>query len=270
MNYVKIDTDATNFHSESSSNGTFDCHFISGLIWPLTIIIIIAYYRKDIKNMINSITSRINDGSNIEFGNNIFKIGSSLSREEVRAKAEVEYQDSGNSINSEGDRPDLDKDETKTSIKEEYVRDLLNIEAVVADTVRKFYSDRYRIITNYRIKSYEYDIILDAPVLQDNDKVIEIRYFKFGTNAVYIREALIRLYVFLDAYRKTLKRNADAILIVIIPQLRYKENEIDEFMKLPEKMEYIPSDNLSIFFYKEEELNNLTKDQFNIIDSKKR
>jgi hypothetical protein len=61
--------------SEKDTFNWCDCQLLQSIVWPLTLIIILALFFRNIKNILDVIHKRIKDGSNIEVGPSGLKIG---------------------------------------------------------------------------------------------------------------------------------------------------------------------------------------------------
>ncbi|MCX6195270.1 MAG: hypothetical protein NTY55_01290 [Flavobacteriia bacterium] len=238
-----------------------DCKLLINLFWPLTIIIIIFYFRLTINNLLESISERIKKGDNIKLGTSGIEIQRPMKEEEVREKAEAEYKDTVEDYS-------LNVTKQKGTIvfnKEKFVQSYINIEKTISEKLRQYFSDKFRVMVNYRIQHFEYDIILNSPLTQDEDKIIEIKYFPRGTTTVLLRETLLRLYIAEKMYQDTLKKIARPILLIVIPKDKYNLFEIAKLKETLKHLKNIKLDNLSMHFLKEEELNDLTIEELRVI-----
>lgn len=177
-----------------------------------------------------------------------------LSEREVVFKAETEYKETV-------EEPAITTT-TETTKKEEFVKSYLQVEQIISDKIKLFFSDKYRVLNNYRLKQFEYDIILNAPLQQDGDKIIEIKYYPSGAKSQYIRETLIRLEIAKKYYQETMQKDVKPILLIVLPEDKYNLSEIEEFKEIPKQLRQIKLDNLSLRFIQENKLNDLTKEWF--------
>jgi hypothetical protein len=238
-----------------------DCKLLINLFWPLTIIIIIFYFRLTIKNLLESISERIKKGDNIKLGTKGIEIQRPMKEEEVIEKAEAEYKDTVEDYTLNVTK----QKETIGSDKEKFVQSYINIEKTISKKLRKYFSDKFRVMVNYRIQHFEYDIILNSPLTQDEDKIIEIKYFPGGTTTVLLRETLLRLYIAEKMYQDTIKKITRPILLIVIPKDKYNLFEIAKLKETLKHLKNIKLDNLSMHFLKEEELNDLTIEKLRVI-----
>ena len=178
-----------------------------------------------------------------------------LSEQEIVVKAETEYQETV-------DEPAITTTTTETTKKEEFVKSYLQVEQIISDKIKLFFSDKYRVLNNYRLKQFEYDIILNAPLLNDRDIIIEIKYYPDGAMSQYIRETLIRLEIAKKYYQGTMQKDVKPILIIVLPEDKYNLSEIEKLKEIPEQLRHIKLDNLSLRFIQEDKLNDLTKEWF--------
>ena len=179
-----------------------------------------------------------------------------LSEKEVVDKAETEYKQTVD----EQDQPTEPK--TETNPKEQFVKSYLQVEQTISDKLKIFFSDKYRVLTNYRLKHFEYDIILNAPLKLDTDKIIEIKYYPNGVTSQYIRETLIRMEIAKGFYQETMQKPVKPVLIIVLPKNKYNPSEIEKLLKeTTRQLKHIKLDNLSLHFISQNELNDLTKER---------
>jgi hypothetical protein len=177
-----------------------------------------------------------------------------LSEEEVVDKAETEYKQTVD----EQAQPAEPK--TETSAKDQFVKSYLQVEQTISDKLKLFFSDKYRVLTNYRLKHFEYDIILNAPLKLDTDKIIEIKYYPNGVTSQYIRETLIRMEIAKGFYQETMKKPVKPVLIIVLPESKYNLFEIAKLKATTRQLKHIKLDNLSMHFISQNKLNDLTKE----------
>ena len=177
-----------------------------------------------------------------------------LSEKEVVDKAETEYKQTVD----EQAQPAESK--TETSDKEQFVKSYLQVEQTISDKLKLFFSDKYRVLTNYRLKHFEYDIILNAPLKLDTDKLIEIKYYPNGVTSQYIRETLIRMEIAKGFYQETMQKPVKPVLIIVLPENKYNLIEIAKLKETTKQLKHIKLDNLSLHFISQNKLNDLTKE----------
>lgn len=177
-----------------------------------------------------------------------------LSEEEVVDKAETEYKQTVD----EQAQPTEPKSET--SAKDQFVKSYLQAEQTISDKLKLFFSDKYRVLTNYRLKHFEYDIILNAPLKLDTDKIIEIKYYPKGVASQYIRETLIRMEIAKRFYQETMQKPVKPVLIIVLPESKYNLIEIAKLKATTRQLKHIKLDNLSMQFISQNKLNDLTKE----------
>jgi hypothetical protein len=259
--HTTIETTNNNKCNDCLMDNICDCKLLINLLWPLTIIIIIIYFRLTIKNLLESIGDRIKKGDNIKLGTGGIEIQRPMIEKEVREKAEEEFK-----VTIEEQTLNVEqKKDALSSDKEKFVRSYLNVEKMISEKLRQYFSDKFRVMVNYRIQHFEYDIILNAPLKQDEDKIIEIKYFPRGATRVLLRETLLRLYIAEKMYQDNLKKVTRPILLIVIPKDKYNLFEISKLKETPKHFKNIKLDNLSMHFLKEEELNDLTIEKLTAI-----
>jgi hypothetical protein len=177
-----------------------------------------------------------------------------LSEKEVVDKAETEYKQTVD------EQAEPIEPKTETSAKDLFVKSYLQVEQTISDKLKLFFSDKYRVLTNYRLKHFEYDIILNAPLKLDTDKIIEIKYYPNGVTSQYIRETLIRLDIAKSFYQETMQKPVKPVLIIVLPEGKYNLVEIAKLKGTTKQLKHIKLDNLSLHFISQNKLNDLTKE----------
>lgn len=177
-----------------------------------------------------------------------------LSEKEVVAKAETEYKQT---VDEQAQPAEA---KTETSAKEQFVKSYLQVEQTISDKLKLFFSDKYRVLTNYRLKHFEYDIILNAPLKLDTDKIIEIKYYPNGVTSQYIRETLIRMEIAKGFYQETMQKPVKPVLIIVLPENKYNLFETAKLKETTKQLKHIKLDNLSLHFIPQNKLNDLTKE----------
>lgn len=187
-----------------------------------------------------------------------------LSEKEVVDKVKAEY------IQTVEEEPTvIETKAEETTAKEQFVKSYLNVEQKISDKLKLFFSDKYRILTNYRLKNIEYDIILNSPLKLETDKIIEIKYYPNGVTSQYIRETLIRIEIAKSFYQDTMQKPVKPVLLVVLPENKFNLFDIAKLKNTVQQLKYIKLDNLSLHFLQENKLNELTKEDLtNIIDEK--
>lgn len=177
-----------------------------------------------------------------------------LTDKEVVDKAETEYQST-----ETGDKEDEDQGTIPKSSKEQFIESYLNIEQTFSEKFNQFFSKSFRVLTNHRIKHFEYDIILNAPLSHDEDKIIEIKYYPSGANRQYILEALIRLEIATKQYQEFAKKPVKPVLFIVLPEDKYNSVEIANLKETPKQLKHIKFDNLSLHFIVKEKISEMSQ-----------
>ncbi len=144
--------------------------------------------------------------------------------------------------------------------KSKFVSSYLKVEQIISNNIKLFFSEKYRIFTNYRIKNHVYDIILNAPLRYDPDILVEIKYYPEGANSVYIRQTLIKMEKAKRIYQSTVNKDVKLILIIVLPENKYDLTEIANFKEIPKQISHIKINNLSMSFIQENKLDELTNE----------
>lgn len=182
-----------------------------------------------------------------------------LSEKEVVKKAETEFKLTiGEQI-----QPTLI--EKEISVKNTFIESYLKIEKVLSDKLKTFFAEKYKVLINYRLNSFEYDIILTTPRRFELDKIIEIKYYPNRVTTQNIRETLIRMDVANRLYQGTMKKPVKSVLIVVIPEIKYNIFEIAKLKETKNQLNLVVLENLTLHFIKENELINLTKEVLSVI-----
>ncbi len=239
---------------------------VDNLIWPITILIILLLFRKKIKYILDGFGDRMKRGDKIKIGKDGLSIEQAipLKEDEVKKNAESEYEimaEESKIKGIKGEVAEVQPQNEPSTAKDKFVKTYLSIEQIISDKFKLFFSDKFRIWTNYRIQQIEYDLILTAPLRQDEDKIIEIKYYPRGANLFYVRETLMRLYIAQKLYQETTKKATKPILLIVIPENKFILSEITKLSDAPKYLKQIKLDNLSLHFIKQEELNDLTKEK---------
>jgi hypothetical protein len=186
-----------------------------------------------------------------------------LSEKEVEEKAETEYTETIEM------QPEKREDQKEITNKENFIRSYLNVEQEISDKLRLLLSDQYRILTNYRLKQVEYDIILNAPLKQDADIIIQIKYYPNGANSPYLKGTLIKMEMAKKLYQETMKKKAKSVLIIVVPESKFNLFEIAKLKAVTKQIKHrdLKPANFSMHFMQENKLSELTKESINnIID----
>lgn len=140
-----------------------------------------------------------------------------LSQDEVSEKAENEFITL--------------KQDTKTVIvdkvlKEDFVTKYLQLERGFFEKLMKFYYNDFRILSNYRINKFEYDIILESRYVKNLDYIFEIKYYPKRYSPNNLNEALLNLEKSTKSYIKNTSRNAKPIMIIVIHEEDFSKKEL--------------------------------------------
>jgi hypothetical protein len=177
-----------------------------------------------------------------------------LSEKEVIDKAETEYTQT---VDEQAQPTEVKKEK---SAKDQFVKSYLQVEQTISNKLKLFFSDKYRVLTNYRLKHFEYDIILNAPLKLDTDKIIEIKYCPNGATSQFIRETLIRMEIAKGFYQETMQKPVKPVLIFVLPESKYNLYQIENLKETTRQLKHKKLDKLSLQFISQNKLNDLTKE----------
>lgn len=182
-----------------------DCKLLSDILWPLTVLIILFTFKKQVQKIIDSIGDRIKKGDTVKLGRDGIEIGQELNTQEVKEKAEKEYKETVD-----------EETEKKTSTqKTEFVPKYLSIERRIFEILLKFLYPKYRILSNRRIQNYEYDLIIETFENKDYDYIIEIKYLLNKPNKLKLEEISLNLSFMTTVYENNFNRIANPALIIV-------------------------------------------------------
>jgi hypothetical protein len=88
------------------------------------------------------------------------------------------------------------------------VKRYFRIEKMVQDKLRVCFGGDGEVLTNRRIKSAEYDVVLQSRNEHLPDVIFEIKYAVQGFKINWVRESVSRLILATEIYNSTTKRNA--------------------------------------------------------------
>jgi hypothetical protein len=235
-----------------------NCKILSDLFWPFTILIIVFIFQKQFKAFIGNIGDRIKKGDKIKVGPRGLEISQELSSQEINIKAENEYdviQDIKETTNTI----------EPTVTKDEFIPKYLHIERRIFEVFMKYLYPKFRILSNRRIKGYEYDLIIETGDYKEFDYILEVKYYPYKFSKIGLQNIAIKLDFLLQIYKDSVNRKVKPILIIVINQDFDEGNisEIREYINKPIKnKEYI-----NLFVIRENEIENLDKYKiFNLFD----
>ena len=227
-----------------------DCKLLSDLIWPLTIVIVFFLFRKVIVEILNIIKERLKNGDDFEFGRDGFKVRRPMPMQNLEITGKI--------ISKFHESDDLNKkaDNIYPKSENEYLKSYLTIENFVINKLQIYFSDRFKIYSNYRIENQQYDIILTSKVKHEPDIIIEIKYFTKKFQRKIIDNTILSLLASINQYKQTVNKPTKGILLIVLTQEIFNSSE---YFNLKEYY----STNTTIKIISEEEL----KAPYNNFDS---
>jgi hypothetical protein len=187
-----------------------DCKLLSDLLWPLTVVLIIFVFKKQVQKIVDIIGDRIKNGSKFKFGRDGIEIGQELSESQQKEKAEEEYKTTIK-------EPRTAEQSEQTISMNDFIPKYLGIERRIFEVLLKALYPLYKIMSNRKIGIYEYDLIIDTLDKKDYDYIIEVKYYP---NANFTKHELQDIAIKLNNMRQEYQRTADkqakpAVIIVI-------------------------------------------------------
>lgn len=209
-----------------------DCKLLSDILWPLTILIILFSFKKQLQKIIDSIGERIKKGDAIKLGKDGIEIGQELSRQEINEKAQNEYNETIKETSAEEKvtEPDITQNE--------FVPNYLNVEKRIFEVLLKFLYPRYRILSNRRIQGYEYDLIIETLNDRDHDYVVEVKYYPNRIRKLGLQDLVVRLMLMKNVYENTLNRSAIPALIIVTKEENTSLLESEMYKLIKEPVEH--------------------------------
>lgn len=179
-----------------------------------------------------------------------------MSPEQIAQKVVVdviEDKDSEEIVSPEEETPLTDVLIPTSSVVHQYFR----VEKMVQDKLRFCLRNDGEVLTNRRIKSAEYDVVLQTTKERLPDVIFEIKYASKGFKLNWVRESVNRLILATELYIGSTGRRAISIILYISPRATlnristetYRHRVIEETRKLDA--------NPSIYFIAEEDWTSL-------------
>jgi hypothetical protein len=228
-----------------------DCKLLSDLLWPLTVLIILFVFKRQVQKIVDSIGDRIKKGAKVKLGRDGIEIGQELSETEQKEKAEEEYK---YTIKEPAETAQPEQTITKT----EFVPKYLSIERRIFEVLLKALYPRYKILSNRRIGLHEYDLIIDTLNNKDFDYIIEVKYYpnaSFTKNS--LQEIALKLSFMKQDYESTYGKSANPALIVVTNKDFDTETkaEIHKHVNEPFK----DKNYIKLLMVKQDDIENLTR-----------
>ncbi|HBL75143.1 MAG: hypothetical protein A2W90_05680 [Bacteroidetes bacterium GWF2_42_66] len=122
-----------------------------------------------------------------------------------------------------------------------------------------FFYPQYRILSNYRIANYEYDIILESTEQPQLDFIFEIKYYPTGYRKNSFKEAITHLSKSTEAYIDVTRRKAKPLLLIVMQ--KNEEINLDELSDINEIRKLREFKNAMMTIVSFDELETITKDR---------
>lgn len=186
-----------------------NCKFLSDLLWPLTVLIILFVLKKQVQKVVDNIGESIRKGAKVKIGREGIEIGQELSEIEQKEKAEDEY------ISTIIEQEDNAQTE-QTITKKEYIPNYLTVERSIFEVLLRTLYPRFKILSNIRIGRYEYDAIIDTLNNKDNDYIIEVKYYPIDNYSKNNLQAIaLKLSFMAQNYESISGKKATPALIIV-------------------------------------------------------
>lgn len=205
-----------------------DCKLLSDLIWPITVLIILFSFKKQVQKIIDNVGDRIKKGAKFKFSKDGIELGQELSESELNEKAEKEYKETVK------ETPVEQNVKTPPITQTEFVPSYLHIERQIFEVLLKALYPRYKILSNRRIGRFEYDLIIDTLDNKEFDYVIEVKYYPNGFNKTGLQDISLKLNFMTTAYKDNTNRLGEPALIIVTNQDFTSEMVADTYKHINE------------------------------------
>lgn len=205
-----------------------DCKLLSDLIWPITVLIILFSFKKQVQKIIDSVGDRIKKGAKFKFGKDGIELGQELSESELNEKAKKEYKETVK------ETPIEQNVKTPLITQKEFVPNYLHIERQIFEVLLKALYPRYKILSNRRIGRFEYDLIIDTLDNKDFDYVIDVKYYPNGFKKTGLQDNSLKLNFMTTAYKDNTNRLGKPALIIVTNQDFTSEMVADTYKHINE------------------------------------
>ena len=176
-----------------------------------------------------------------------------LSQDEVSEKAENEF------VTLKQDTKAVIVDKV---LKEDFVPKYLQLERGFFEKLMKFYYNDFRILSNYRINRFEYDIILESRYVKKLDYIFEIKYYPKRYSRNNLNDALLNLENSTKSYTENTGRNAKPIMIIVVHEEDFSKKELLDLNQFAiNNLE--PEKEISLGVINFNDLESITKEQIN-------
>lgn len=153
----------------------------------------------------------------------VFELDKSLNAEKVSTEEILKLKEK----ELQGEQPTISNSEKKVSAQAYFA-----IEALIAEKFKNEFSDRYNVMSNYRINNLEFDIILSginfptSGIDLRKDVIVEIKYSAKRITSQYVIETLERTATLLKNYPKAITN--PIVFFIMQDKSSFDENKILE------------------------------------------
>jgi hypothetical protein len=154
---------------------------------------------------------------------------------------------------------------TTTTTRGEFISKYLQIEQALTSKLISLFQRQYRVLPNQRIDRFEYDLILNSVLSQDNDIIFELKYFPNGFNYQVIRETLMRLQMRTNVYAEKVKTNVKPVILIVVPERIYSEKLLENVKKVKDEAKYLKMETMKIELLVEERLEEKSDEILNTV-----
>ena len=226
-----------------------DCKLLIELIWPVTVLLIIILFRKKIKSILDIIYERIKRGDNINIGPKGISLASpeaALKEDEIYLRLSKKFDNIKTEEYQTRDYHNIDP------LRKSYIEQAKQYEKKLFDKLlNNFYKD-FRVLSNKKIKDFQYDIILEAITSNEIDYIFEIKLYPIQFSIQSLQNTAIKLDQATKNYHLQQSREVKPILAIILHKDQEAYIVVEEITKainnqLPNQLRIT----LLVLFYEE-------------------
>ena len=226
-----------------------DCKLLIELIWPVTVLLIIFLFRNKIKLLLDIIYERIQKGANITIGPkgiSLYSPEAALNDKEIYIKLSKKVDSFKIEEFETRDYADIDP------LRKSYIEQAKQYEKKLFDKLlNNFYKD-FRVLSNKKIKDFQYDIILEAITSKEIDYIFEIKLYPIKFSLQSLQTTAIQLDQSTKNYYLQQSREVKPILAIILRKEQEASISIEDITKainnqLPNQLRITPF----ILYYEE-------------------
>lgn len=146
---------------------------------------------------------------------------------------------------------------TTTTTRDQFVSKYLQIEQALTSRLTSLFKRKFKVLPNQRIGRFNYDLILNSILPQEDDIIFEFKYFPNGFNRHVIRETLLRLQMRTNVYAEKVKTNVKPVILVVVPEKLYSERLLEYVKSLRDEAKHMDMSKIKIELLIEERLGDI-------------